>query len=212
MKYDSLLVRLSILLLAVGLAGCNTPTPAPETPGLAERAAAEATAILQRAQATAVVLKAQATANAMVQAANPSTPSPAAARLTPTAPATIPAPPTGAAVATAAAVPTERNTQIEIVGVGFAADGGLIIVQFTAPPEVARLWNQTNVYVLDEETKIKYDDVPVTPLIGPLFGRPKFDGQLGYVMFYNTNAGIRPGSIVTVVFGDYKQEHLVVQQ
>ena len=37
------------------------------------------------------------------------------------------------------------------------------------------------------------DQIPVTGTIGPLFGRPKIDGQPGYVRLTNTNGGMRPG-------------------
>jgi hypothetical protein len=48
------------------------------------------------------------------------------------------------------------------------------------------------------------------PTVGPLLGRPKEPGQIGYVMLVNAPPGLHPGSIVTVVLGDCKQEHVTV--
>ena len=48
-------------------------------------------------------------------------------------------------------------------------------------------------------------------MIGPLIARPKEDGQLGYVMFMNAPQPLQPGSRVTVVLGNFKQEHVVVK-
>jgi hypothetical protein len=91
---------------------------------------------------------------------------------------------------------------------------GLILVQFKAPPAVARKWQQGMVYVVDEATGAKYNEIPVLPIVGPLFGRPKEAGQTGHVMFANAApgaAGLRRGSVVTVVLGAFKQEHVTVQ-
>jgi hypothetical protein len=49
------------------------------------------------------------------------------------------------------------------------------------------------------------------PLLGPLIGRPAHAGQIGYVMFVNTPPGLQSGARVTVVLGDFKQEHVIVQ-
>jgi hypothetical protein len=49
------------------------------------------------------------------------------------------------------------------------------------------------------------------PILGPLLGRPQHEGQIGYVMLFNTSLGIKPGSVVTVVLGDFRQEHVTVK-
>ncbi len=98
-----------------------------------------------------------------------------------------------------------------MLGVGLAADGAFVIVNFRAPPQAARTWVQGSVYVVDEGSGAVYDHIPVMPAVGPLFGRPKEAGQPGYVMFTNEARGLQPGSIVSVVLGDFKQEHVTVQ-
>jgi hypothetical protein len=194
MKPDSLwlLALFSLVCLAALLAGCGA-SPAP--PG----AGAEATAIIQQAQATAAALRAQAAA----PAAPTSPPLPAAP--TPTPAAAQPAP------ASLAAEEPVSGT-IEVTGAGYAADGAYIIVRFKAPPQVARRWMQGTVSVTDEATGQIYGEIPTMPLIGPLIGHPAQAGQPGYVMLVNTPPGLPPGSLVTVLLGDFKQEHVHVQQ
>jgi hypothetical protein len=50
------------------------------------------------------------------------------------------------------------------------------------------------------------------PRIGPLFGKPKREGQAGYVMLINGPTPLKGGERVTVVLGNYTQEHVVVDQ
>jgi hypothetical protein len=103
---------------------------------------------------------------------------------------------------------TKADQQVEVLGVGFAAEAALIMVRFKAPPKIAEQWWQGRVSVIDEATGKVYNEIPVTPLIGPLIGRPKIAGQSGYVMLVNAPPGIQPGSTVTVVLGNYQQEHV----
>jgi hypothetical protein len=100
---------------------------------------------------------------------------------------------------------------VELLGVGFAADGDFIMVSFRALPEVARNWQSGMVYLVDEATGAVYNEIPVMPIVGPLFGRPVQRGQEGYVMFVNAARGLKPGSVVTVVLGEFKQEHITVE-
>jgi hypothetical protein len=44
-----------------------------------------------------------------------------------------------------------------------------------------------------------------------LFVKPQEAGQEGYYMLINAGAGIKAGSLVTVVLGNYKREHITVQ-
>ena len=55
-----------------------------------------------------------------------------------------------------------------------------------------------------------YREIPVTPGVGPLISRPKKQGQSGYVMLKNAPQRIPEGSVVTVVLGSYRQEHVLV--
>jgi hypothetical protein len=106
----------------------------------------------------------------------------------------------------------EAGTEtVQLVKVEVGAETGLILVQFRAPPAVARKWQQGNVYVVDEATGALYNEVPVLPVIGPLFARPKNVGQIGYVMFVNMDSSLHRGARVTVVLGSFKQEHVTVQ-
>ncbi len=179
----------------------------PVTPDPLAEAAAEATAIVRRAEATALVLKAQAAAAAMVGEAgdSPVTPAPAvAASLTPDALAT---PPASAPLATAE--PATSAQAFEVLGVSYGADGTLLVVQFMGPPQEARRTiRQGTVSVTDEASGALYDVVPSMPVIGPLIGHPARPDQLGYAMLVNTPPGLPPGSLVTVVLGNFKQEHV----
>jgi len=181
-----------------------------------EKAAAQATAMIQSAEATALVLQAQAKAAALVQSASAAGPTPA--------PAVTPLPPLKPAVGAASPSPT-RSTEltdseeadmdeVQLVRVEVGTESGLILVQFKAPYQMARTWQQGMVYVVDEATGAKYNEIPVLPIVGPLFARPKQAGQIGNVMFANAApgaSGLRRGSVVTVVLGAFKQEHVTIQ-
>jgi hypothetical protein len=98
-----------------------------------------------------------------------------------------------------------------LVNVEIGQESGTILVQFKAPPSLARKWQQGSVYVVDEATGNVYSEIPVAPVIGPLFARPKEAGQVGYVMFSNAPTALQPGTRVTVVLGDFKQEHVTAK-
>jgi hypothetical protein len=76
---------------------------------------------------------------------------------------------------------------------------------------VAGSWYQGIVSVTDEGTGTVYNEVPVIPVVGPLFGKPVQDGQRGYVMFVNGPVPLQSGSLVTVTLGDYIFKHLLVK-
>jgi len=215
MKLSHGLIPLLILAcVSAWLVGCS---PAP---GLKDKAAAEATAIIQSAEATALVLQARAKATALVQSASATgpTPTPVVTPLSTLKPAAQP-------VAGAASPSPTRSTEltdteeadadaVQLVRVEVGTESGLILVQFKASHQVARKWQQGMVYVVDEATGTLYNEIPVLPIVGPLFGRPKEAGQIGHVMFANAApgaAGLRRGSLVTVVLGAFKQEHVTVQ-
>jgi hypothetical protein len=100
---------------------------------------------------------------------------------------------------------------VEFKGVSLATDMGFITVDFMAPVKVADAWQEGSIYVIDEKTGIAYKDIPRAPLMGPLFGKPKTEGQLGYVMLINQKAGLAKGSAVSVIIGNYKRVHAVIQ-
>jgi hypothetical protein len=208
----SLILGLLLLSLISGACGAGSSN-APPPPDVLDEAAAQATAIVGQAQATALVLQAQAQATAVMAQAinfNPSpTPAPTLVMPVPAAdqPSASPIP-----TALSEAKPAEMAPQtVEVLRVGFAGEGGMIHVQFRAPPEEAAKWWQGDVQVIDEETQSMYNEIPVMPRIGPLIGRPKRQGQLGYVMLSNIPPYLESGAVVTVVLGNYTFEHVPVQ-
>jgi hypothetical protein len=104
----------------------------------------------------------------------------------------------------------EDLKKVELLGVALGADGAYVTVQFKAPPRLARSWQAGEVSVTDESTQTVYDDIPVVPVLGALFGKPVVDGQIGYVMFANLPP-LAVGAQVTVVLGGFSQEHVNVQ-
>ena len=92
----SRLFVLMVITLPVALVACGVAN-GPGELDVRDKAAAEATAILQQAEATAMVLQARAMATAMIEKAGavPATPVPAKAEPT-SAPAIVAAQPTGA--------------------------------------------------------------------------------------------------------------------
>ena len=132
---------------------------------------------------------------------------PAYSSPTPPPPEETPSPPDGASEEEEAGEPIP----VEILSVGFAGEGGMIMIRFQASPEEAEKWWQGSVTVTDEGNGAVYDEIPVMPKIGPLIGRPKVAGQPGYVMLVNTPPWLRPGAMVTVVLGAHTFEHVPVQ-
>jgi hypothetical protein len=65
--------------------------------------------------------------------------------------------------------------------------------------------------VTDQATQAVYDEIPVMPKIGPLIGKPKQEGQIGYVMLVNEPPWLRPGATVTVVLGKHTFEDVPVE-
>jgi hypothetical protein len=84
-------------------------------------------------------------------------------------------------------------------------------VGFKVPPRTAENWWQGSVYVIDEGTGTVYKDIPVAPIIGPLLAKPVEEGQIGYAMLNNYRNGVKSGSVVSVVLGKFKREHITVQ-
>jgi hypothetical protein len=99
----------------------------------------------------------------------------------------------------------------QLMSVSTAEDGAWIIVNFRAPVKLAQTWNEGNIMVIDELNGRGYNQIPVAPVIGPLFSKPKSDGQPGYAMLVNPDGGVKVGSTVTVVLGNYKRLHVEVK-
>ena len=100
---------------------------------------------------------------------------------------------------------------VEILRVGEGAEGALIAISYKIPPAAARSLRPGNVYVVDEATGTVYREVSVMPVVGPLISHPRTAGQIGSVMLVNAPTPLKKGSIVTVVLGNYKQEHMLMQ-
>lgn len=204
-----------LLFSAVVLTACSSNEGVAAQENFLDKAAQEATAIVEQARATALVLQAQAQATAVVNQAN--------------AKSTEPLPeatwmayvPTTVSTREAESDPLETQNQespavedellVEVVNVGLAGEGAFIMVRFLAPADIAETWWPGSVSVEDESNGVIYDEIPVMPKIGPLIGRPKRDGQLGYVMLVNTAPGLQRGAVVTINLGDYRFEHVPVQ-
>ena len=99
----------------------------------------------------------------------------------------------------------------ELLSVRFAAESGYVMVEFKSPRELAENWQEGSIFFVDEKTGITYWDIPQVPVLGLLLGKPLEEGQKGYAMFKNIAEGIKPGSVVTVVLGNYKREHITVK-
>jgi hypothetical protein len=99
---------------------------------------------------------------------------------------------------------------VQLLNIGMVEDGAMIIVNFKGPAKLVDKWNQGSIFLVDEATGTAFDQIAVAPVIGPLFAKPKEDGQSGYAMLNNPGYGIRPGMTVTAVLGKYKREHVVV--
>ena len=173
--------------------------------------------MVQSAAATAMMAKAQAQATAMIQTANAPVMAPSTTPV-PTEPSPAPVelsegdPPVASDTSTGLTpIITGDPDEVHLLGVTFGAEGNFIVVEFKTSPKIANTWTYGNVYVIDEASGIKYDQIPVMPVIGPLFSKPKILGQIGNVMLYNINGGLKSGAIVTVVLGNFKQEHVLVK-
>ncbi len=197
------------------VAGCNSAGSSTSDPAIVDQAASEATAIIQRAQATALVLQAKAQATVLIQNANTptSTPEQTSPSFTPDfIQETTTSQGTNATLqAPTAETQTEEESKVILLGVSLGTESGLILVQFKAPPTVTRHWQQGNVYVTDEASGAVYNEIPVMPVIGPLFARPIEANQIGYVMFVNLPVPLQSGAKVTVKLGEYTFEHVVVK-
>jgi hypothetical protein len=197
------------------MTGCIMEGGATSEAAIVDQAAAEATVIIQRAEATAMVLQAQAQATILVQNANASAFTPKQLTLSPTLGyiqgSTTPQ---GTNITLETATPETQaveEPEVKLLGVSLGTESGLILVQFKAPPAVTRQWQQGNVHVIDEATGADYYEIPVMPVIGPLFARPNQAGQLGYVMLVNAPVPLQAGAQVTVNLGEYSFEHVLVK-
>ena len=187
-----------ILLLA--LCGCN-PSGSSTAASNVEKQAAE--------QATAIIQSAQATANALTL----TTPVPQG--LQSTIGTELPVESLNPVGSTQIASGSPEGTQqsFKLLSVGLAADGGFVMVYYSASPDLAhRLLLPGAVSVTNEKTGFTYNQIPDMEEVGSLISIPKANGQKGYVMLIiPTQAPLKKGDQVTVILADLKQQHVVVQ-
>ena len=205
--------RLAIILfcLVISLAACNSQVKEPNEVDLLGTAIAEATQIIRQAQSTALVLDAQRQATAIMAGLTghstiPSTTLEATTILPVQSPEAQYTPTTAGQ-----GTPTSQGSTVEMLGVEIGTEGNFIVVYFRAPPSVAGSWYQGIVSVTDEASGTVYNEIPVLPVVGPLFGKPVEAGQIGYVMLVNAPVPLQSGSFVTVTLGEYVFEHIQVK-
>lgn len=104
-----------------------------------------------------------------------------------------------------------KTSTIRILSVGFAADGGIIMVSFTCDPKETTRIYQGTVSVVDEGTGATFNEIMVLPKIGPLIGRPKRPGQKGFVMVVNPGRRLKPGDTVTVTIAGVTKKHIKIK-
>jgi hypothetical protein len=209
--FKPLITLLLIALATAMLASSCSPavqgsSGTSDAAGISATAAAEATQIVAEAQATALVLQARAQASALVkppsgieeQGGSPAPENRGLATPTATAAAASPA-------------PTTMTDQFQVLSVKVDTETGLIAVKYAAPPDKARALYEGIVYVVDEKDGTKYRQIPVAGTLGPLLGKPVRPGQSSYIMFVNSEPVLLPGAMVTVVLGNFQQEHIQVQ-
>ena len=206
-------LALSLILLAQIGVGCAPQAVPPERAsgepaekmGLEEQAAAEATAIIERARATALVMQAQAEATAVMAQA---------ATAQPDVSILDPGGAEGMTLVKGTPLPAvdEEEYRVEIHDVGFAAEGGFIMVRFHATRKAADDFWPGRLSITDEATGTVYNEVPVMPVVGVMIGRPRNFQQLGHIMFVNKPLGLAPGALVTVQLSQFKQEHVQVNE
>jgi hypothetical protein len=206
-----------IMILTCSIAsGCAQGERVSPTPDIRQAAAAQATAIVVQAEATALIMQAQTRAAVLLTPASSTQtviqPGPTAVKSPPVEnPGVLTSIPSPAASSAATPEPDGHLTRVVIVKVSISSETSMITIQFRAPYEMTRPWNQGNIYVQDETDNTLYNEVPVLPIIGPLINRPRQDWQYGYIMLTNTPPGLKTGALVTVVLGVFKQEHVLVE-
>jgi hypothetical protein len=98
---------------------------------------------------------------------------------------------------------------VELIGVGFGAEGAYIDVSYKAPPALAKLWKQGDIFVVNEKTGVIFNDTVLMPVVGWLFQRPVTPEQIASVML--VNRGLQSGDRVNVILGKFKREHITVK-
>ena len=108
----------------------------------------------------------------------------------------------------------EGRWGVELAGIRPSAAGYMLDFRFWVrdAERAAPLFDRgTKPYLVDEATGAKFL-VPNPPKVGPLrTSDPPKEGRRYFIFFANPGRLIEPGRRVTVVIGDFRAEHLVVE-
>jgi hypothetical protein len=110
----------------------------------------------------------------------------------------------------------EEQLGIKVEAIRWSADGYMLDFRYrVVDPEKALLIMDRAVkpYIIDEASGARFL-IPSSPKVGPMrqtTRRPEA-GRMYWLLFANPAKYIKPGNQVTVVVGDYRLEHLVVEQ
>jgi len=108
----------------------------------------------------------------------------------------------------------KRRFGIDVIGVRLTAAGYMLEFRYRVlDPERARpvFKRQTKPVLVDEQTGGRFH-VPTPPTVGPLRNSNQpLAGHTYWMMFANPGRFIKPGQRVSVVIGDLRVEHLVVE-
>jgi len=109
----------------------------------------------------------------------------------------------------------EKRWGVEFVALRSVANGYMIDFRYKVidADKAAQLSNRKfKPYLIDEATGAKLL-VPNTPKVGPLrqTSVKPVAGKVYFMFFSNPGRFVKPGSRVTIVIGDFRVEHLVIQ-
>lgn len=119
-------------------------------------------------------------------------------------------------VSPSANAPTaEEQLGIKVEGIRWSARGYMLDFRFrVVDPEKAAVIMDRSIkpYVIDEASGAKFV-IPSSPKVGPMrqTTRKAETGRSYWLLFANPARYIKPDSLVTVVVGDHRMEHLVVE-
>lgn len=96
--------------------------------------------------------------------------------------------------------------KVSEVVISLGGDGDLINARFTITEQMK---SPGEIYLKDEATGYVCRTA-VLPKMGMVISSRKKPGKVGYCLFRNTEYAIKAGSLVTLVIGGFRKEHLTV--
>jgi hypothetical protein len=123
-------------------------------------------------------------------------------------PPVVPPPPSGRSA-------VEERIGIRVVAIRSSADGFMLDFRYrVVEPDRALLVMDRSIkpYVIDEASGARFV-IPSSPKVGPMRQTTRYpeSGRVYWLLFANPARFIKPGNLVTVVIGDFRLEHLVVE-